>query len=290
METVATSPIATLSGLDQTEDVSLREHYRQQYGSFVEELDAAVRRDTFSEDFGQNSWHTAAEHERFRSWLDFDPTARLLDVACGAGGPALRLARLTGCRVIGIDVQVEGIAAARAAAERAALAGQAAFEPHDANQPLPFPDAVFDAVLCVDAINHLPDRSAVLHEWWRVLKPGGRLVFTDPIVVTGPLSNEEIAIRAGIAYFLFVPLGYDDRLLTETGFDIAIREDRTEEVAMVASRWHAARAKHEAALREVEGDPRYAGQQAFFAMCARLAHEGRLSRFAYLARKPQRAP
>jgi SAM-dependent methyltransferase len=263
-----------------------RDYYHQHYGAFAEDVYAAVRRDTFGDDFGQNSWHTAAEFDRFLAWFDLDPNARVLDVACGSGGPTLRLAQMAGCHVVGIDIQAEGIAAARAEAERAGPTAHATFEQHDASQPLPFPDASFDAVLCIDAINHLPDRPAELREWKRVLKPGGRLVFTDPIVVTGPLSNEEIATRATIYYFLFVPPDYDDRVLADAGFEVAVREDRTESVALVAGRWFDVRAHREAVLREVEGDEPYDALQAFYAMCARLAREGRLSRFAYLARKP----
>ena len=267
-------------------DARIPDHYEQQYGSFAEEIYGAIRDEACGEDFGQNSWHTAAEHDRLRAWLELDASSRLLDVGSGGGGPTLRMARLSGCRVVGIDMQAEGIVAARAAAERAGLAERTTFEQHDASQPLPFPDASFDAVLCIDAINHLADRPAAQREWWRVLKPGGRLVFTDPIIVTGPLSNEEVAIRAVVALFLFVPLGYDERVLAEVGFAVEIAEDRTEDIALVAGRFHDARAKREAVLREIEGDERYAKLQTFFAMCARLAREGLLSRFAYLARKP----
>jgi SAM-dependent methyltransferase len=268
---------------------ALPKFYSQQYGRFAENVYADVRREAGGEDIGQNSWHTAEEHDRFRSWLDLDSAARLLDVACGSGGPTLRMARLAGCHVVGTDIQAEGIAAATAAAEQAGLAERARFIQHDASQPLPFPDASFDALLCIDAINHLPDRPAGLREWWRVLKPGGRLVFTDPIIVTGPLSNEEVAIRAAIGFFLFVPLGYDERVLAEAGFDMETAEDRTTNTALVAGRWHDARAKREAILRKIERDEHFTKQQTFLAMCARLAREGRLSRFAYLARKPDGA-
>jgi ubiquinone/menaquinone biosynthesis C-methylase UbiE len=59
------------------------------------------------------------------------------------------------------------------------------FQLVDAGQRLPFPDASFDALFCDDAINHLPDRARLFADWHRVLKPGGRLLFTDPVVVTG---------------------------------------------------------------------------------------------------------
>jgi SAM-dependent methyltransferase len=270
-------------------DAQIRDHYGQQYGNFADEVYGAIRGEASGEDFGQNSWHTAAEHDRLRAWLELGASSQLLDVACGGGGPTLRMARRSGCRVVGIDIQVEGIVAARAAAEREGLDERTAFAQHDASQPLPFPDAAFDAVLCIDAINHLPDRAAVLAEWRRVLKPGGKLVFTDPIVVTGPLSSEEVVIRAAIGFFLFVPPGYDERVLAAAGFAVEIAEDRTDDIALVAGRWHDARARREAILRQIEGDERYAKQQTFFAMCARLARQGRLSRFAYLARKPDGA-
>ncbi len=78
---------------------TLREHYRQQYGAFTEDVFAEVRRDALGEDFGQNSWHTAEEQERFLGWLGFDPAAQVLDIGCGAGGPARRLARRTGAHI-----------------------------------------------------------------------------------------------------------------------------------------------------------------------------------------------
>ena len=55
----------------------------------------------------------------------------------------------------------------------------------DASRPLPFGDGSFDAVISNDAMCHMADRPAVLREWYRVLKPGGRALFTDAMVVTG---------------------------------------------------------------------------------------------------------
>lgn len=265
---------------------ALRDHYGQMYGRFTDDIFASVRREAFGEDLGQNSWHTLEEHELLRSWLDLDPASRLLDVACGSGGPTLRLARQCGCHVTGIDLQAEGIAAAKAAAERDGVAEHACFLQHDASQPLPFADAAFDAVLCIEAINHLADRLAAVREWWRVLKPGGRLVIIDAIIMTGPLTNEEIAVRSALGFYVFVPLGYNEQVLVEAGFTVDRVEDRTADMALVASRWYNARASREATLREIEGDERYEKQQAFFAMCALLAGERRLSRYAFLARKP----
>jgi SAM-dependent methyltransferase len=259
------------------------DHYGAQYGHFADDTYAVVRREAFGEDIGQNGWTTAEEQDQFVAWLGVGPGARVLDVACGAGGPARRLAQRTGCGVLGIDIHEQGIARARDLAAQEGLADRVAFEHIDANRPLPLPDASFDAVVCIDAVNHLPDRPRALAEWARVLKPGGRVLFTDPITVTGPLSNGEIAIRSSIAFFLFVPPGYDEQVLRDAGFELMVVEDRTENTATVADRWHAARAARADVLRRIEGDETYDGQQTFFEVCARLARERRLSRFVYLA-------
>lgn len=192
----------------------------------------------------------------------------------------LRIARRAGLFVVGVDAHEDAIRAARAGAEHRGLAARARFEQLDASRELPFGDRTFDAVTCIDAPNHLPDRPRVLAEWARVLRPGGRVLFTDPIVVTGALTHEEIAIRSSVGFFLVVPPELDARLLREAGFGSVTCTDRTENMARLAARRHAARAARARELRAIEGDSTDEGQQRFFEVAARLAAERRLSRFA----------
>lgn len=258
-------------------------HYDAQYGRFSSDLYAAIRREAFGEDIGQNSWLTSDEHDLFITWMSLTKDSRVLDVACGSGHTTLRVAGRTGCTVHGIDIHENAIHEARSAAQGSGFASRAVFQLHDASKPLPFDDRTFDALICIDAINHLPNRPAILAEWARVLKPGGVLVFTDPIVVSGPLTAGEIAIRSSIGFFLFVPPGIDERLLAESGFTVSEVVDRTENMAHSARRRLIARQEHEADLREIEGDETFEGQQRFLEVAARLAEERRLSRLAFRA-------
>lgn len=275
--------------MDQPSKSSLRvgrSHYDANYGNFQTKLYEQVRRDAFGEDIGQNSWLTAGEQDKFQNWLRLAPGKRLLDVACGAGGPALRLAALTGASVMGIDVHEQAVATANALAAERGLAKAYDFRVMDATQPLPLPDGSFDAITCVDAINHLPDRKLVIAEWARLLKPDGRLLFTDPIVVTGPLTNAEIAIRSSAGFYLLVPQGYDEQILAQCGLRLVAAENLTGNMADIAGRRRQARELREQALREVEGPEAYAAQQQFLAVASCVAQEGRLSRFLFVAEKP----
>jgi len=262
-------------------------HYDANYGNFQTELYAEIRREAFGEDIGQSSWLTADEQDRFLGLLELSPGKRLLDVACGSGGPALRIATKTGCSVVGIDMHEDAVSTANSLAAHDGLSDRAEFRVANAAEPLPFPDAFFDAITCIDAINHLPDRPRVLSDWARLLKPGGRLLFTDPITVTGPLTNHEIAVRGSIGFFLFVPLDYDRTVIAQCRLRLLVCEDVTANMAEMAERRGAARASRSHLLSDIEGAETYNGQQTFFAVAARIAKERRLSRFLYVVEKPQ---
>lgn len=255
------------------------------YGHFDERVLAAVRAETFGRDIGQNSWLTVDEYERFASWLDLTPTSHVLEVASGSGGPALHLAEYAGCRVTGVDANESGIANAARAAAVAKLSSRVNFQVADANAPLPFDEAAFDALVCIDAMNHFPDRARVLREWRRVLRPGGRAVFTDPVVITGPVTNDELALRSSIGLFLFVPPGVNERLIEEAGLLLVRHEDATDNAALVSGRWHASRRRHRDDLLRIEGEERFDSLQKFFDAVHRLTTEKRLSRIVYLVEK-----
>src|SRR4051812_14934652 len=255
------------------------------YSRFGDHVLTAIRQETFETDIGQNSWITVEEYDRFLSWLRLGAESHVLEVASGSGGPALYAATKTRCRVTGVDASEAGVATA---SQKAAASGQSErvkFRLADANAPLPFEANSFDGLLCMDSMNHFPNRLGVLKEWHRLLRVGHRAVFTDPVVITGAVTNEELALRSSVGLFVFVPPGLNEMLIEQAGLWLIRQEDVTSNAALVSNRWHTARAAHKEELVELEGNERFEGLQKFFDSVFRLTNERRLSRFVYLVEK-----
>lgn len=258
--------------------------YNSTYGNFQERVLAEIRRDTYGEDIGQNSWITTDEYDMFYSWLNLSAGDHLLEIASGSGRPALYLAKKFQCRITGIDINEEGIKTANQAARDAKIPN-VSFQLADVNQRLPFDEETFDGLMCTDSMNHFRDRLGYLKEWRRVLKSGKRALFTDPVVITGPVSNEELAARSNIGFFLFVPLEVTTSFIKEAGFQLIRCEDVTGNIELTSGRWHASRQKHREDLIEIEGAERFEGLQTFFSTVHKLTSERRLSRFVFLVEK-----
>lgn len=113
---------------------------------------------------------------------------RVLDIGCGIGNPALRLVGARDVNVVGITVSHVQVAQAQERAAQAGLTDRATFQYADAMN-MPFPDASFDGAWALESMLHMPDRSSVLAEAARILRPGGRLAIAD-IIERGPVSPE----------------------------------------------------------------------------------------------------
>ena len=237
--------------------------YDNVYADFAGDAEHAVRRETYGEDLGQSSWLTAREWLEFADQLGIAAGTDVLEVGSGSGGPAVYLADKRGCRITGVDVNEHGVRNATALAAAHGLTERAQFKAVDASQPLPFSNECFDAVVSNDAMCHIANRAAVLRDWYRVLRPGGRVLFTDAMVLTGVVSHEEIATRSSIGFYLFVPPGANETMLREAGFTVRAVQDVTANAAEVASRWHDARARHREPLVAREGEANFEGLQRF---------------------------
>jgi SAM-dependent methyltransferase len=101
------------------------------------------------------------------------PGARVLDAACGAA-PGLRFFDAGGYRVIGSDIAVAALRSARQFLPEIPLVRA------DLDVPQPFADRSFDLIVLREAIEHVRDGAATLHECWRILRSGGCVALTTP--------------------------------------------------------------------------------------------------------------
>jgi len=115
--------------------------------------------------------HTFLEFVDVLATLDPQPDETILDAACGTGRYTSVLAERV-ARVAGLDFSSKML---RIASERSP---DVDFRIGDLRERLPFTDAAFDAVLCAQALKHIAALGPTMSEFARVLRPGGRVVFS----------------------------------------------------------------------------------------------------------------
>lgn len=193
---------------------------------------------------------------------------RVLDVATGAGHTAFALAP-GAAEVVALDLTRPMLDVARQEASARKLTNISYLE-GDA-QALPCEDESFDLVTCRHAPHHFPRLSQAIHGWFRVLKPGGKLLVIDSISPEEPelaVFLNEIEILRDPSHVHNHSLSEWQTLLTGTGFTLGTvlewgvelevtdwtRRMRTppETVAVIEERLRSASAEARERLRVVE--------------------------------------
>ena len=116
----------------------------------------------------------------------------VLDIGCGAGVDTIVAAMMVGLtgRAIGIDLVPEMLEKARENAKMMGLENVTFVE--TSAEKMPFQDVDFDVVISNGVFNLIPDKLSALAEVIRVLKPGGRFMIADQVLV-GQLPQDKKA-------------------------------------------------------------------------------------------------
>jgi ubiquinone/menaquinone biosynthesis C-methylase UbiE len=163
------------------------------------------------------SWYarlTAKDMERFRSLArrlasQIGRDSRVLEIAPGPGYLAIELAKLTGCRMVGVDISRTFVRIASENAEKAGV--DIAFDEGDAAD-LDLPSNVFDFVVCCAAFKNFVRPLAALDEMYRVLKVGGTALIIDLRKDFSPQEVNDYVRDKGIINGVLIKLTFNTML------------------------------------------------------------------------------
>lgn len=168
------------------------------------------------------------EGELFRR-LGVSSGDRVLDVGCGIGTPAFRLAETTGAEVVGVTIDHGEVELSTLRAKERGLSDQVTFAHADALS-LPYPDDSFDAAVAIESLIHM-DRLPALREIGRVVRPGGAIVISDLLQRNELTPEEEAELAAALEGMALTPMhtlpSYRD-LIASSGLHLEELTDITE--------------------------------------------------------------
>ena len=151
---------------------------------------------------------------------------RVVDFCAGLGGPARYLAYRYGADVTGIELTPARVKGAEELTVCVGLQQKVRVIEGNVMQ-VPLSDASVDVVVSQEALLHVPDKERALAEAYRILKPGGRIAFTD-WVAHRPLSEADKELMwQGMAVADLYSLQTYAELIRKAGFTVNSVEDLT---------------------------------------------------------------
>ncbi len=148
----------------------------------------------------------------------------VLDICCGLGGPSRYLAHNIGCRVTGIDLTQSRVDGAVELTRMARLDHLTDFRCGNALE-MPFDDDGFDVAISQEAFCHVPDKARLITECARVLKPGGRLCFTDILVTDRTSADTPARLEREMTFRELATRDEYLHMLDNAGFTVSVPEN-----------------------------------------------------------------
>lgn len=166
---------------------------------------------------------------------DLQPGRRIIDIGGGYGGAMRYLAHQFGCSSVVLNLSEKENERDRAMNVEQKVDHLIEVKDGDfAN--IPYPDASFDAAWSQDAILHSDDRGRVIKEVARVLKPGGRFVFTDPMQTDNAPTDELRPIYERIHLESLASPGFYKKAAQEAGLKLIAFEPHDDMLPLHYSR------------------------------------------------------
>jgi sarcosine/dimethylglycine N-methyltransferase len=221
-------------------------------------LDSLTPDDLFAHD--QDHYGGLAANDALAARARLQPGYEIVDFCAGLGGPARYFAHRYGARVTGIELTPARVAGAERLTALVGLGEQVRVVEGDVTA-CPLPDASADVVVSQEAFLHIPHKPDVLAEAFRLLRPGGRLAFTDWIAHTPPTREDMALLKEGIAVAGLWSIPEYRAGLEAAGFEVEHVDDLTSDWAEIL-RERLAMFNRMRAEAEVAGTP--PGQDAFY--------------------------
>lgn len=158
--------------------------------------------------------------------------SRVADFCAGLGGPARYLAHCYDADVTGIELTPARVKGAAQLTQLVGLQDRVRVFEGDVMK-VPLLDASLDAVVSQEAFLHVPDKARALAEAWRILKPGGRLAFTDWISHRALSATDAELMWQGMAVTNLYDLDTYRALIEHAGFEVTAVEDLTADWAAI---------------------------------------------------------
>jgi ubiquinone/menaquinone biosynthesis C-methylase UbiE len=247
-------------------------------------LDGLTPEELFPHD--QDHYGGLAANDALAERAHIGKATRVADFCAGLGGPARYLAHRYGADVTGIELTPARVKGAEVLTRRVGLQDKVRIIEGNVMQ-VPLETSSIDAVVSQEALLHVPDKQRALSEAFRILKPGGRIAFTD-WVAHRPLSaaDKELMWQGMAVTELYTLPAYAD-LVREATFTVSSVEDLTGEWGAILTQRLAMYRK----LREetlAAGTP--AGHDAFYESYIRfvdLVNAGHLGGGRFVGEKPE---
>jgi SAM-dependent methyltransferase len=248
-------------------------------------LDGVTPDELFAHD--QDHYGGLAANDVLAACASLAEGLKVADFCAGLGGPARYLAHRYGVDVTGVELTPARVEGARTLTRLVGLQDRVRVLQGDV-MAAPLDDASVDVVVSQEAFLHVPDKSRALAEASRVLKPQGRLAFTDWVAHRPLTPPEQDLLWRGMAVTaLYSPAAYGE-LVRGAGFDLTSVEDLT-------AAWGAILTERLAMYRklrsEAEAAQAPAGHDAFYesyVLFVDLVNARDLGGARFAARKPAR--